>query len=218
MTGPLSCCLNLGSGARGNSRRQVIRHIRRHFDVYIELWRKMNRPKQIAILLALTLLLPVASATEPLHDQLMIDSYRGQIFPEKCCWVDLPESELLRKARLSERCSAIGGPVGQFRLAEDKIWLTGLYRCGGELPLKSVFPNLPDPALADWLTGKFIARLDYLCRNQTGAPVYRREISLVIERGVVKSRVEKANDESLCALRHNLSLQPTRASFAGLVG
>ena len=178
----------------------------------------MNWLKQIAVLLALTLLPPCASATEPLHDQLTIDSQRGHIFPEKCCWVELPESELLRSARLSERCSAIGGPVGQFKLADNKIWLTGLYRCGGELPLKSVFPNLSDTALADWLTGKFIARVDYLCRNQTGAPVYRREINLVIERGVVQSRIEVANDDSSCALRHNLSLQPTRASFAGLIG
>lgn len=178
----------------------------------------MRRLKQFAVLLVLTWLMPWASATEPLHDQLIIDSQSGQIFPEKCCWVDLPDSELLRSARLAERCSAIGGPIGQFKLAEDRIWLSGLYRCGGALPLKSFFPNLPDPALAEWLSGKFFARVDYLCRNQAGALVYRREINLVIQHGVVKSREEKVNDDSSCALRHNLSLQPTRASFAGLVG
>ncbi|MBH9579754.1 hypothetical protein I7X39_22935 [Inhella sp. 1Y17] len=178
----------------------------------------MNRLLQFAILLALWYLMPVASATEPLHDQLVIDSKAGQIFPEKCCWLELPDSEELRSARRAESCSAIGGPVGQFKLLDDKIWLTGLYRCGGGIPLKSIFPNLPDPALADWLSGTFTARIDYLCRNQVGAPIYKREINLVIQRGVVRSRGEKINDESLCAPRHNLSLQPTRASYAGLVG
>lgn len=163
-------------------------------------------------------LMPWASATEPLHDQLAVDSQRGQIFPEKCCWIDLPDSEQLRNLRLTEHCSAIGGPVGQFKLEDDKIWLTGLYRCGGGIPLKSVFPNLPDPAFAEWLNGKFIVRVDYLCCSQAGVPVYRREINLVIRRGAVQSRDEKIYDESSCAPRHNLSLHPTRARSACSVG
>jgi hypothetical protein len=178
----------------------------------------MNRLLKFAILLVLMWQMPWALATEPLRDQLTVDSQTGQIFPEKCCWLELPDSELLRSARRSESCSAIGGPVGQFKLSEDKIWLTGLYKCGGGIPLKSVFPNLPDPAAAEWLSGKFIARVGYLCRNKVGAPVYKREISLVVQRGIVQSRDEKVNDDSSCSMRQNHSLKPTRARFAGLAG
>jgi hypothetical protein len=65
--------------------------------------------------------MPWALATEPLHDQLTVDNDIGQIFPEKCCWLALAESELFLSARRAASCTAIGGPVGQHRLSEDKI-------------------------------------------------------------------------------------------------
>lgn len=172
----------------------------------------MNRLLQSAILLVVVWLTPWASATEPLYDRLTVDSETGLIFPEKCCWLELPDSEQLRSARRAETCSAMGGPVGQFMLLEGKIWLAGLYRCGGAIPLKSMFPDLPDPAMAEWLSGKFMVRVGYLCRNRAGATVYKREIGLMVQRGLVKSRDEKVNDDSSCAPRHNLSLLlPSRA-------
>lgn len=73
----------------------------------------MNRLKPIVAMLLLIGAIPQAFATEPLHDQLTIDAEQGQIFPEKCCWIDLPESRQLQELRLSDRCSALGGPVGQ---------------------------------------------------------------------------------------------------------
>jgi hypothetical protein len=179
---------------------------------------KWNWCGRFAASLMLVWLTPLATATEPLYDQLTIDTQKGHLFPEKCCWVDLPDSEQLRRARIAERCSAIGGPVGQFKLENGKIWITGFYKCGGELPLKTFFPNLPDPALAEWLSGKFVAQIDYLCRSQTGSPVYRREINLVVGRGVVQSRAEKINDEASCAWRHEHPPQPTRVRDADPVG
>ena len=81
----------------------------------------MSSLLRLTIILLLTWQMPWALATEPLHDQLTVDNETGHIFPEKCCWLALPESELLRSARRAQNCTAIGGPVGQYMFSEDKI-------------------------------------------------------------------------------------------------
>lgn len=140
-----------------------------------------------------------ALATEPLHDRLTIGSDTGVIFPDKCCWIDLPESERLSEARRVEMgCTAIGGPVGEYRLEGDRLWLLGLRTCGGKLPLQSIYPELPDPAPADWVNGKVHARLGWLCRGADGMFVFRRDLTLQIERGWVVSTEEKTFSKKDC--------------------
>jgi hypothetical protein len=155
--------------------------------------------EQFVVVILLLALASSALATEPLLDQLTIRDQRGPIFPEKCCWLGLPESKQLRSARLAERCSAIGGPVGQYKLERNRLWLVGLYACRGGIPLKAIYPALPNPALAEWLSGKFFAMVDWLCRSQSGVPVYRKELQLTVKRGIVVSSKEKLNDDGACA-------------------
>ena len=155
-----------------------------------------------ALLLAAASLFAVpmtALATEPLHDRLTVGSETGVIFPDPCCWIDLPESERLREARRQERgCTAIGGPVGEYRLEGDRLWLVGLRTCGGTPPLQSIYPDLPDPAPADLVNGKVRARLGWLCRGEDGIFVYRRDLTLQIERGRVVSTEEETFNETGC--------------------
>jgi hypothetical protein len=158
----------------------------------------MLPPFRAALLLALLLSSQLSSATEPLHDHLVFGNRSGVIFPPKCCWVDLPKTERLQAMRKAERCSAIGGPVGQFKYEAGQLWLTGLYRCGGPVPLKDVYPDFDNPALAVWLSGTFHARLDWLCRDKQGRFVYGTELTLTVERGTVTAVSEANYDKSSC--------------------
>src|SRR3546814_18528393 len=74
-----------------------------------------------------------AYATEPLHDLVTMDGKTGFLFPDKCCWVKLPSSDKLDAAKLEgTQCSAIGGPVGNFELADGKLLLRRLRACDGD--------------------------------------------------------------------------------------
>lgn len=148
----------------------------------------------------LMILAAAAQATQPQTDLIQIGDQSGWFIPEECCWVDLPRTERLQAARRAESCSAIGGPVGRFELRGDQVWLTGLRRCGDEhVPLAVIYPELPDPAPADWLTGRFSARLDRLCTKEGGVtPVFRTVHDLVIENGRVVEMQTETHDGSEC--------------------
>jgi len=137
-------------------------------------------------------------ASEPLHDRLIIGESEGIIFPEKCCWLDLPKSKKLRELKFKQRCSAIGGPVGIFTLADGKLWLTGLRVCGGEISLNEVYPDRSSNTFANWLNGKFYAYMDFLCRISKSKKIYKTELELNVEKGVVISKRVISNDESAC--------------------
>ena len=139
-----------------------------------------------------------AFATEPLYDRLIIGESEGIIIPEKCCWLDLPKSKKLRELKFKQRCSAIGGPVGIFTLADGKLWLTGLRVCGGEISLNEVYPDRSDNIFANWLNGKFNAYMDFLCRNSKSKIIYKTELELYVEKGIVISKKLISNDESVC--------------------
>ncbi len=142
------------------------------------------------------------SATEPLHDTLSYQGQTGNIFPEKCCWLKKPESKELRALEIKimeqGRCSAIGGPVSQLKLEDKKLFLTGLYKCGGDIPLSDVYPAFTKPALAVWLSGTFHSNLKYLCHNKKGRMVFETEMTLVVEKGLVIKNTKKINDKSSC--------------------
>ena len=141
-----------------------------------------------------------ALATEPLHDQYTDGGRRGHIFPSACCWVDLPSNDKIREIRRKEiGCSAIGGPVGEFKREDGKLWLTGLMKCGGHVDLQTVFPDMPGPVVATWLSGTFRTRLDYLCYASDGKSVYAVGQELLVDKGVVVSEKEIRQDRSACA-------------------
>lgn len=140
----------------------------------------------------------VCGATEPLSDTLVVDQHSGPFHPQKCCWVELPRTEKLIAAKRAERCSAIGGPVGRFRLADDKIWLVGLRRCGADMPLSEIYPELANPAVATWLSGVFFVGLDQICVGPQRKRQYRIFLRLEIEKGVVTKMQREERDEAIC--------------------
>jgi hypothetical protein len=169
---------------------------------------KMTFPhfcKQLRSIVFLVLTLMAAgpvSATEPLIDQYADGARIGRIFPSSCCWVELPDNERIWKIRRKEfGCSAIGGPVGRFRLEDGKLWLTGLMKCGGDIPLQEIYPDMTSPALAEWLSGTFKTVLDYRCHAGSQS-IYAVSQELVVEKGVVRSLKETANDLGACEARH----------------
>lgn len=141
------------------------------------------------LMLALALVAARAGATEPLQDSIEIGGEAAVFLAPKCCWIPMPRSEQLRQARGAERCSAIGGPVGAFRLEGDAVLLVGFRRCSGDVPLAEIYPDLPDPAPADWLDGVFSALLMQPCRGG-GADAEPKRIQLTLEAGRVTRREE----------------------------
>ena len=140
-----------------------------------------------------------AFATEPLHDQYLVGAQSGLIFPSECCWMKLPPSQRLTDMKRAELgCSAIGGPVGKFKLESGKLWLTGLLKCGGDVSLREVYPDLEGPALATWLTGTFNTQVEFLCYENPVRPVYSLQQVLTIEKGIVTSLSETRTDASIC--------------------
>ena len=140
-----------------------------------------------------------AIATEPLHDKLIYQGHTGNIFSLKSSWLKKPKSkELTEIIRNMGFCSAIGGPVSKLKLENNKLYLTSLYKCGGDIELSEVYPKLTTPALATWLTGTYLVNLNYLCRNNKGRFVYRVELSLKVNKGIVSSIKTINNDKSTC--------------------
>jgi hypothetical protein len=141
-----------------------------------------------------------SSATQPLFDQYTDGARTGHIFPSSCCWVELRDNERIWEIRRRETgCSAIGGPVGRFKLEAGKLWLTGLMKCSGDVPLQAVYPDMKSPVVAEWLTGTFKTRLDFQCTVQGVQQVYAVTQELTVDKGVVQSVKETPNDTSACA-------------------
>ena len=124
-------------------------------------------------------------ATEPLFSLVRIGEHHGAIYPEECCWMDLPRTQKLRELALAQRCSAIGGPVGQFEITDGKVWLTALRTCGGEIPLNEVYPEMSGPVVATWLDGRFGAKLVFQCTINSYQRVYKHSAKIVVEKGIV---------------------------------
>jgi hypothetical protein len=135
-----------------------------------------------------------------MFDRLTVGDRTGILLPASCCWIALPASSRLRALRIAEArgCSAIGGPVGRFAYEGGKLWLTGLERCGGLMPLQEVYPELGERAVADWLSGTFHAKLDWLCSTGDRGSIFGSELTLTVEYGVVIDLVEKKFDKSSC--------------------
>jgi hypothetical protein len=155
--------------------------------------------KTLFCVLSMMIAIP-GSATQPLLDQYADGARTGHIFPSNCCYVELPSNERIQAMRRNEitRCSAFGGPVGMFKREAGQLWLTSLYKCGGELALQEMYPGIETPALAKWLTGTFRTRLDFACYDEGVQPVYAVTQTLIVEKGVIKSVTETQSDLAAC--------------------
>jgi hypothetical protein len=157
--------------------------------------------RKILFIVLYLLFVAPSSATQPLLNQYTDGVRTGHIFPSGCCWVEIPANERIKEIRRREiGCSAVGGPVGMFKLEAGKLWLTGLFKCSGEVPLQEVYPDMKSPAFAEWLTGTFKTRLDFKCVAPGGDPyIYAVTQELIVEKGVVQSVKETQNDLTACA-------------------
>lgn len=141
-----------------------------------------------------------ATATEPLLDAIDIGDEHGIFMPDQCCWIKLPETQRLRDAKRAQRCTAVGGPVGRFRLEGDKLFLVGLRQCSGDVPLHDIYPDLTDPAPASWLNGTFhVLSIDHGCRPGRGANTPRETITLSVKDGIVTSMNRRFNENEQCS-------------------
>lgn len=137
-------------------------------------------------------------ATEPLHDHVVIEGKAGLLLPETCCWVKLPPSPALSAAKRSQRCSALGGPVGNFRLQDNKLILVSLRTCSGELPLQQFYAGAPKEMAATWLSGKFRVELDPLCTTGAGRMLHATTMQLVVDAGNLVTSQKQTRDGAAC--------------------
>jgi hypothetical protein len=132
-----------------------------------------------------------ALATPPLVDYLEIQGQRG-VFQG---WLQLPISNNLEALRNAERCSARGGPRGNFRVEAGKLWLDSLYRCGGKIEIKEVYSDEDTPIFANWVTGNLIAEVgEPVCwSDKTYTSILETQISMQVQAGAVVSIQRKSN-------------------------
>jgi hypothetical protein len=160
--------------------------------------RRVAMIRWLCFIACFLLLCSPAMATRPLMDQIVVGDERGEIVPDKCCWVELPRTPLLVEARLAEQCSAIGGPVGTFALIDNKLWLEGLLRCGGDIPLQQIYPEATGPIMASWLNGNYVLKLTPLCYASGGQDVHRRVLEINVVDGGVTVIKETLADTTAC--------------------
>jgi hypothetical protein len=136
-----------------------------------------------------------AFATTPLFDKIEIEGKQGDIQQIGIGWLNLPDSEKLREIMRAERCSAIGGPRGEYKIENGKLWLYSLYRCSGKISLSEVYPEQSEPMLATWVNGDLFAQVGKpVCMSSKGwFFIYENEISMRIETGNLKSIQSKRN-------------------------
>ena len=146
-------------------------------------------------ILALFLISGAAYATPPLRDSLEFQSQITPMFPSTGSWLELPASAKLEEMRRAEEgCSAIGGPVGRWRVIDNRLWLSSLSRCRGDVELSAVYGGSNEPILAVWVSAELI--------TFGGKPLcvgpyftfWEKTIKLKVEQGVVKSVVETNNE------------------------
>lgn len=158
--------------------------------------------KQLKILFtvaALSLgLLHAAMATEPLLDTIEIGNEHGLFMPEQCCWIKLPDTPRLREAKRAQRCTAVGGPVGRFRLEGDRLLLVGLRVCSGDIPLHAVYPDLAGPTPASWLNGTFHVLVNRTCTSGKGVDSHRDTMTLSVKDGIVTTMSRKRDKDAQC--------------------
>ncbi|MFE8644622.1 hypothetical protein ACFX58_06005 [Sphingomonas sp. NCPPB 2930] len=146
---------------------------------------------------------PAAQATEPLRDMLEIG---GETVPVEALpppgrrgagGLDLPPSDLLRDMARAERCSALGGPRGVYRVDGGRLWLMRLRRCGGDFALHEVFGGSGEPVMATWISADLVAqRGPVLCSRSQGGDLRQTTLRWRVEDGVVRSATEVDNRDS----------------------
>ena len=99
---------------------------------------------------------------------------------------------------LEEGCSVVGGPVGVFRREGNTLYLTELDSCSGKLSLSEIYGVSEGEIIADWVSGIYIGKFNYLCEKPTGQYVFERVSRYVIEQGLFKNTNSSFHDRNEC--------------------
>ncbi|MEJ8851255.1 hypothetical protein [Variovorax rhizosphaerae] len=126
-------------------------------------------------------------ATTPLMDSVDYDGETTTVIPQGQPWLDIPENDRTREIRLKERCSAIGAPRAEWRITEQRLWLVGLFKCGGAIKLESVYGGSGAPIFADWITSDLVTQRGRRLCSGNGITVRETAIVFRVDRGVVLS-------------------------------
>lgn len=145
-------------------------------------------------LAVLTLIVSSASqATTPLRDSIEYDGRVAVVWTEIHPWLELPENDKLIEMQRQERCTAIGGPRGNWRLENGRLWLTGLFRCAGPVPLDVIYEGRGEPIFADWISGRLLTnRGKILCRRPFDV-LTESTLALDVVKGIVVGVTDISN-------------------------
>ena len=150
----------------------------------------------LRLLLLAVLMVPLkGSATVPKMDSIEFDGTATSIWPKGKTWMELPPSKYLDDLQRAERCTAIGGPRGKWSIKNDRLWLIGLTRCGGDIGLESVYGGNGDQIFADWITGEvLIHKGKRLCNEgSSGIGIFEKTIVFTFANGHLMSTQEISN-------------------------
>ncbi|SFU78294.1 hypothetical protein SAMN05216350_10572 [Polaromonas sp. YR568] len=134
-------------------------------------------------------------ATLPLLDRV---EYQGQttiVGPQDKPWLAIPRSDAVQAIRREDNCSAIGAPRAIWRISDGRLWLTGLFGCGGSISLKSVYGGSGEPMLAEWISEPLVTyRGEHLCPSEMGGPgIHETTLIFHVDKGVVTKISETDN-------------------------
>jgi hypothetical protein len=148
----------------------------------------------------LLLFVGTCSATPPLMDQLEYEGEWNIVTPKERPWLNLRENEKTQEIRRQARCSAIGAPRAKWRVSDGRLWLVGLFQCGGDIKLESVYGGNGEPIFADWVTADLMTqRGKTLCRHRYGyggAGILETSVFIRVERGVVAHIAQVSNQNN----------------------
>ena len=152
------------------------------------------------------------SATLPLRDIVEFEGAVSGLSVVDGQWLQLLENEKTREIRRRAGCTAIGAPRGRWRVIENRLWLTGLFKCGEDIKLEAVYGGDGSPIFADWITADLVTeRGTLLCMPRLGhRGVQEQRIIFKVERGRVR-------DVSLVSNQNHPAI-PTVANLRKILG
>jgi len=156
------------------------------------------RSSHCLVAIWLLLLAGVCCATPPLMDRLEFEGERHIVTPRGRPWLELLENEKTQEIRRTHRCSAIGAPRAEWRVSDGRLWLVGLFSCGGNIKLETVYGGSGEPIFAEWVTADLVTqRGKTLCHARYGGPgISETSIFIKVERGVVTDIAQASNQNN----------------------
>lgn len=128
-------------------------------------------------------------------DLLEYEGVWNIVTPSGGTWIELLENEKTREIRRKEGCSAIGAPRAKWKVSDNRLWMVGLFKCGGEIKLETVYGGNGEPISAEWVTEDLVTqRGKTLCHpHYGGAGILETSIFIRVRRGVVTQVAQMSN-------------------------